>query len=486
MTDGDGVCSQIATWIAKLKFEDIPRRVVGEAKNQILSVIASVHAGHFSDAGRVISRAVKEWGAGKEATFIPSGERVSLQSALYGNAALCMALAYDDHLVGAHTGASSVVASLALAEKLGSDGQDFVLAQVLANEIEGRLGLSMMRDALSQYRTPYAHLIGGAAIAAKLRKLDVEQTRHAIGMAMQFPVTAPAEGFTGSDAKIVSAALLTPAGVYAADLAANGFRAPIEVFDEAGALERLGASAPMPELFRSLGNVWLTETLGYSVYPCCVYVNTALDCVLALLRQHNIDARKIRGITVNAGPAALEMNRQVTPFLNGAETMPSALNFSVAYNVAAALIDKELSPRQLTRDRIKDPAIWELAGKVSLGVDDDATRDAEARSLPRQLAQAGGDLSRVDLSSGRSGYGASVRVEMQNDRVYELHREAPIGFGNRPFDDRLKVVEDKFRRETRYSLRKERMERAIDTVHHIEDANAAAIKDFVRNSCSER
>jgi 2-methylcitrate dehydratase PrpD len=232
--------------------------------------------------------------------------------------------------------------------------------------------------------------------------------------------------------------------------------------------------------------VWLTDTLAYNVYPCGVYASTAIDAALALLRQHNIDGRKVRAIRVSVGPGAMEMEQQVAPSLRGPDTLASALCFSIPYVVAAALTDKELSPRQLTKDRIKDEGIWELARKVQVVLDEDAARDAEVRSVTRHLAQSGGDLSRLDGNSARSGYGARVRVEMQNDRVFELHRDTPLGYGARSFDDRLKVVEDKFRRETRYTLRKERMERAIDAVHHLEDANAAAFKEFVRNCCSER
>ena len=484
MGGGAGVCSRIAQWAVDLNYEEIPRRVASEAKNQLLSVIASVHAGHFSDVGRLISRTVKDWGPGKDATLIPSGERASVRSAIFGNATLCMALAYDDHLVGAHTGSSAVLVTLALAEKLNCSGKDVLVAQTLANEIEGRIGLCAATDALSQYRTAFAHLIGSTLIAAKLRGLDVDQTESALGLALQCPVQTEAEGLMGSDAKLLFAAQFGPVGVQAAEMAACGLHAP--VLEDAALFARLGASSPLPSLFAGLGQVWLSDTLAYNVYPCGVYASTALDATLALLRQHNIDGRKVRSIRVSAGPGAVAMQEQAAPHLCGAETLASTLCFSIPYLVAAALTDKELSPRQLTKDRIKDEAIWEIAAKVQVVLDEDAARDVEARSLARYLGQSGGDLSRLDTNNVRPGYGARVRIEMQNDRVFELHRDAPIGYGARTFDDRLKVVEDKFRRETRYTLRKERMERAIDTVHHLEDVNAVGFKELLRNCCSER
>ena len=49
-----------------------------------------------------------------------------------------------------------------------------------------------------------------------------------------------------------------------------------------------------------------------------------------------------------------------------------------------------------------------------------------------------------------------------------------------------KMVEDKFRRETRYTLRKERMEKAIDLVHHLETVGTSQLRELIRLCCSER
>ena len=48
------------------------------------------------------------------------------------------------------------------------------------------------------------------------------------------------------------------------------------------------------------------------------------------------------------------------------------------------------------------------------------------------------------------------------------------------------LFRSKFRRETRFILRKERMEKAIDIVHHLEDASAAQVRELARLVCSEK
>jgi 2-methylcitrate dehydratase PrpD len=491
MSSSNSITSRIAEWTAGLTYEDVPRRVVEEAKNQILSMIAAVHAGHFSDAGRCISRTVKEWTGGKEATLIPSGERTAVHYAIVGNAALASALDYDDYLLGARTGCSAVLTTLALAEKLGSSGQEFLLAQVLANEVCGRAGLATGLGPFDDQSNSFVHLLGSAIIAAKLLKLDRQQTAHALGIAMLQPNFLLPAGFYGSEAKLLSAALIAPIGVQAAELAANGVRGGHEIFEGERGFLRVFAQPPLPGAFKGYGKVWLTESLGYKIYPGCVYLGSIIDCVLGLVRQHHLDPRKVHTVYVGAGPHTLAMDGRSAPYIQGPDSLATTLHYSVAYNVAVALMDRELSPRQFTRDRIKDAAVWELAGKVRLSLDADLERRGSERS---PLRAAGGDgatahlfdLETIDLVGFKTTFGARVRIELDGGRNFEMEQESPSGSGARPFDDRRKAVEDKFRRETRYTLRKERMEKAIDIVHHLDESSASHIRELARLCCSEK
>lgn len=487
----ESIVERIAAWSVGLKFEDLPRRVIEEAKNQVLSMIAAVHAGHFSDAGRIVSRTVKEWSGGKDATLIPSGERAGVRDVIFGNTALSMALDYDDYLFAGHTGHSSVLVTLAMAEKIGISGQDFLVAQVIGNEIGGRVGASALLGPLNGQMWSFIHLISSALICSKLMDLDVQQTAHAVGIALTQPTFPLHPGFFGSDGKVLLAATTAPIGVQAAELAANGMRGAVDIFERDRGFLQVFATNPLPGAFEGLGKVWLTETLSYKIYPGCAYIDTFVDCVLALGRQHHLDAKKVRAVHIAAGPLTLGMEALAAPYVRGPQSAAPTLNFSVGYNTAVALMDRELSARQFVRDRIKDQATWDLAAKVQLTADPEMERRMHERSLVKTTMENGRerytlDLSSADLTSFRMSFGARVRIEMEDGRSFEMEQEVPIGGCGRPFDERRKAVEDKFRRETRYTLRKERMEKVVDQVHHLEQATASNLRELVRISCSEK
>jgi len=322
-------------------------------------------------------------------------------------------------------------------------------------------------------------------------KLDASQIENAIGISMLQPNRTLQPAFFGSEGKTLLASQTGPAGVQAAELAANGMRGASNVFE--GDQGFLQAFTPQPLLgaFEGFGSVWLTETLSYKLYPGCAYIDSCVDCVLALARQHHIDARAVRSVHVAAGPLTVGMEMLAAPYVKGPESLATTLNFSVAYNVAAVLLDRELTARQFSRDRIKDSVLWDLAGKVHLTVDEEMGRRMREHALVRPVGDGGGegytlDLTTAQVSQYRAAFGARVRVELEDGRTFEMEQQVPQGGAGRAFDERRRAVEDKFRRETRYTLRKERMEKAIDLVHHLDDGGAAQIKELVRAACSER
>lgn len=491
MSESGNVTERLADWVAGLQFDAVPRRVFEECKNQVLSVIAAVHAGHFTEAGRVVSKRVKDWSGGKEATLIPSGERTSLHNAIFGNAALGLALDYDDYTIGGHTGTSTVLSALAFAEKHGVSGRDFLMAQTAANEIQGRLGAAALNDPSNLQLGSFIHLVGGAVVGARLLGLDKDQTSAALSLALIQPGGCSWPVFLQGEGKILLAAQGAPIGIEAADMAAAGLHGAADVLAaEGGILDRL-STRPIRGALGGLGQSWITDTISFKVYPGVACIGTMIDCLLHLVRAHTIDPKKVRAIHVATVPQALEIDALTTPHLNGAKTSPLTLNYSLRYNAAVSLMDKELTPRQFLREKVKDNLVWDLAGRVHLSVDEDLARRARESSPFRRISATEEDRRMLDLdhttlTNYRNSMGARVRVEMEDGRSFEAEEEVPQGGAGRAPDERRAAVEDKFRRETRYTLRKEKMEKAIDLIEHLDEAASSQLREIVRLCCSER
>jgi 2-methylcitrate dehydratase PrpD len=274
-------------------------------------------------------------------------------------------------------------------------------------------------------------------------------------------------------------------------LAASGMRGAPDILENPQGFVSVFARTPLMGAYQGFGRIWLTDTLCYKIYPGCAYIDSFVDCILMMVRQNAIDARKVKAIHIAATPLTLAMDALSAPHLKGPNTLAQTLNFSVGYNAAVALIDKDLGPRQLTRERIKDPAVWELAAKVHLTQDDVMTQRMRDRSLLKVTTTPEGeryelDLSTADLTNFRMSLGARVCIEMEDGRSFDAEQEVPFGAAGRTYDERRKAVEDKFRRETRYTLRKEKMEKAIDVIHHLEDTSSSGVRELVRLCCSEK
>jgi len=485
--EDSGATYRLAEWVASTTFDDIPARVVEEAKSQILSVLGAVHAGAATDAGCAVVATVSEWPGRPEATLIPSGTRSSVYNAVYANAALSMALDYDDYLFAGHTGHSAVLASLALAEKLGRAGRDVLTAQIVANEVEGRVGASVLFGPQNGQLWTFIHLVGGAVSAAKLAGLDAVTTRSALGIALLQPPYGLWAGFFGSEAKTLMASGPTTAGIQAADLAAHGLGGSPDVIEHPQGFVQAFTHTPLLGAYSGLGTTWLTETLCYKLYPGCAYLDTAIDCVLALAGAGSIDPARIAAIEVAAGPLTLGMEALAAAHVKGPASTPVALNFSLPYSAAVALIDRELTPRQFARARIADPAVWALAAKVRVTLDEEFAARTRASSLVRMGDGDSGphlDLATADLSRHRMSFGARVRITCDDGRTLEKAEEVPRGGWGRPPDEKRRAAEEKFLREATPALGCARAAEALAMVGALDEADPAALSRLVALVCT--
>lgn len=383
------ISEQLAEWIFQVGYNDIPERVREKARYQILNVLASCYAGHSTPGGQAVFRAVSKWSGGGPCMVIPTGERFPLHEAVLINCAYSMALDYDDYLYMGHTGHSAVLAGLALGEQLKLGTEDLITAQVIANEIGGRIGASCVLGPQNGQAWSFIHAAGAAALAAKLLGLSQEQTAHALAIALYQPPFTLWPGFMGPQSKLLTAAWPTVTGIQAAQFAKEWMTGSKEIFEHPQ--KGFWASftfVPLPHLLTGLGQAWVTDTLTFKRYPGCAYIDTTLDALFAAMNGYEKESGKtlgpsdVRRIDVEASLLSVEMDNLSSEYRVAHEPLSSVnINFSIALNVAIALIAGRHTAFELSEDFLKEneKLINRLAGLVNLRHDWEMTlRVAEA------------------------------------------------------------------------------------------------------------
>lgn len=447
----------IAKFVKQLKFEDIPKNVVELTKDQILSVLASMYAGSKVKGCKVIKdTALNDLYDGTETnTIIPTGEKVSLRDALMVNQANGIALDYDDYLFFAHTGVSTVPLPLALSERYKMTGKDLITAIVAGNEVCGRVGASILIGPQNGQLWAYVHLPAATVITSKILNLSEEQIANALGIAMYVSTVAMYRGFMGPMSKLLTSSIPTKTGMEAAFMARNGMKGALDIFESPLGWCNFTADVPLPSfLDDALGEAWVTQTIAFKMVPGCAYVSPIADCLNKIFKKApDLDYREIKAVKVYASILMSAMDDLSRPFTNIEELRRTeshvALNFYIPYNVAVMLIDKKLTPEQLTEERILDPEVHEFAKKVRTFSDIGATGNTVGLISSLKIKTVDDDLQiffhkdqmhKLDMS-----FGARVVIELNNGKKVSARIRSPSGSpANRV------PIDSKFKQEAKY------------------------------------
>jgi len=365
---------EMAQWSSSLRYDDIPERVRAKARLQTLSVLAAVHSAAATGPGRTLLATAREWAGDGPCTLIPTGAKTSLAGAIFTATALSVAQDYDDYLLFGHTGHSAVLVPLLLGEKLGSSLQDALAAQVIANELEGRLGASVLLGPHNGQTWSFIHLLGSAAAAAKLLRLNAEQTAHALAISLYQPTYVLVPGFMGPDSKALTPASPSVTGVQAAILAGQGFTGALDLIENRQGFLRHFSYYPLPFMISGLGRAWTTDTLAYKIYPGCAYIDTTVDATLKLREDfrdktgRDLDPEQVHGVKIAATALTVEMDALSKVGESFDVLNPVSVNFSIPGNVALCLLKGRLIGADLEREALQrdGEAIRRLAAKVVL------------------------------------------------------------------------------------------------------------------------
>lgn len=359
---------KIAEYINSTGLEDFPPDAIDAAKSAITDCLGCAVAGSREPLADVLSDYVAKQGANPVATVIGRRFKTSTVEAALVNGAMSHALDYDDvtFITKTHPSAALIPGALPLAEELGASGSELLLSYLLGFEVACAVGDAISPayfDDLGWHPSGPLGMLGAAAAAARLLRLDTRGTAMAVSLAAS-QAAGLRQNF-GTMTKPYHTGAACRAGVNAAKLVQAGFTASEDALEGRFGFMRAfsGGSDFSPERAAdSLGSRCFMVESGIEIkkYPCCGSAHLALDATSSLLQRERFSADQIDRIDVlvDFDPPRSLIHSRPTNGLEG--------KFSMQYCLAAEVIDGRIGLDTFTDEQVSREQAQGLIPRISM------------------------------------------------------------------------------------------------------------------------
>ncbi|YCK79870.1 MmgE/PrpD family protein (plasmid) [Arthrobacter sp. D3-18] len=351
-------------------FDDLPPEVVSTMKDHILDTLAVAMAGIPSEESRRVRHALSGMSNGGPCRVWGSRERLNPAHAALANGTSAHARDFDDGGGPGHAGSATLPAAIAAAELVGSSGKELIVAAVAGYDISYRLlqgigGFAAHTDR-GWHSTGTFGTFAAAAACARILNLDPATYANALGIAGSFTGGIWAFIEDGAWTKRLHPGKAGESGIDAAFLARAGITGPHQLFEApwGGIFATYGSGQGFPErVTAGLGEVFNVSTSYLKPYACCRGSHSAVDAVMKLIDERDLQPSDVRSINVTAGETAINM-LSVDPI----ETVFDA-QFSLPYAISVALENRSVGLEQFDPPRNSEPRIEETLAKISMVLD---------------------------------------------------------------------------------------------------------------------
>jgi 2-methylcitrate dehydratase PrpD len=356
----------LADHFVGLRPDDLPPKLIEDAKTLVLDYLGVALAGSQTDSGSIAARFAAETGGAGEATIVGDGRLVPAVHAAFANAIASHSVELDDVDVLAlfHFSPPVVSSALAVAEREQVSGADFITAVVAGCEMMARASAATNPSLRNRgyHTTPVCGVFGAAIAAARLLKLDRDATVSALGMAGA-QASGLMEMYGPSMHKRFNPGPAARNGVTAALMARLGFTAAATIFEgERGFCRAFSDDFEVEALTRDLGLDYPVH-MEFKPYSCARPIHNAIDCALNIRTQLVQRLSDVAAITVHRHPTWAHYHQNASP-----STYHEA-QVSLPYSVAVALLEGAALLPQYRADKLRDPDISRLAGMVTIVAD---------------------------------------------------------------------------------------------------------------------
>jgi 2-methylcitrate dehydratase PrpD len=398
----------LANWVVNSRWEDVPESARYEAVRSMFNWVGCCLGGARHVTTDRALEALAEFSGKPQATVLGRPERLDIMYAALMNGITSHVLDYDDtHLdTIIHPAGPVASAIIALGERLGTNGTDFMHAFILGVEVECRIGLAVYPSHYERgfHITGTAGVFGGAAAAGKLLGLNEQQMIWALGIAAT--QSAGLKEMFGTMCKPFHPGSAGQNGLKAALLASKNFTSSNGALEaQEGFMFTYSDEQDFSMVTDELGDRWEVEKNTYKPFACGIVTHPIIDGCIQLKNEHQLTYNMIDTVSLRVNPLVIKLTGKKTP-QTGLEA-----KFSIFYISAASVIQGVAGPNQFTDEAVRDPDTVDLRDRVEATIDESVSEEE-----------------------------AFVSITLKDGRTFTKHIEHAIGSVQRPLsNERLEL-----------------------------------------------
>jgi len=349
---------EISNFIQNIRFSQLPAPVIQQAKRCLLDTVGCILAGLSTPIGKSVVELSSLFPQPKGASVLGARRDVFPLIAAMANGFLANALDADDghRTARGHPGGVIIPAALAAAELKDCDGKAFIEALVVGYEIGLRSGLAI-NSGEAYWGSAHWATFGATASAAKILKLLAGKEIHALGISEMLTPTGQLMGWiTAKDIPIIKEGMgwAAATGLFSTMLAEKATTGTLTLFDHREEIAQIS----------SLGSDFEILKLYFKQYPSCRWTHSALDNMLAIIREKGLDSNDIAFIRVKTFKEAALLDSKEPQTIEDAQ-------YSIPFVLGAALAEGSFAPQQMNEEKLRDPRILDLARRIHISIDPD-------------------------------------------------------------------------------------------------------------------
>jgi len=414
------VSGKMARWAADLTFKQLSEEAVYQAKRFLLDSVGCALGGYKQHDVKIALEVLDEIAGPGNSSVIGTGKRVDPVSASLANALMIRCMDYNDIYWKQDPSHPSDIfpAAMACCERERSNGKELLVGLVLGHEFEMRLceaAFPGVRERGWHHATLTAFV--SPIVAGRALSMRWEQIQHAIGISASRHCTLGA--VTAGKLTMMKNTvdpLATQSGVLAALMAEKGYTGPEHVIDgKEGLTHCFGPEWKLNLLTDGLGESWRITQCGMKFFPTEALTHAPISAVLDLVKENDFRPEQIDKVQIRSLARAADILSDPSKYDPRSK---ETADHSLPYVIAAAIVDRQVTPAQFEMKKIMDPTIRAQLKKVEVVADPEIEKVFPA-------------LQRV-----------IVNISTSSDKNFTKQLDYPKGDPRNPLSDQ--EIEEKF------------------------------------------